>query len=102
MARQALRILTNNKMAKAKFKLGIEAQDKITGFKGTIVAKTEHITGCDRYCLQPKCVGAKDKNIEIPVPEWFDEGVLEKIGKRVITKKAVTGKKNGAYAPDPF
>lgn len=41
--------------------LGAEAESTITGFKGTITSRFEHINGCNRYHLQPK-VG-KDKTL---------------------------------------
>lgn len=52
--------------------LGVRAKCKITGFEGTVVSRVQHITGCDRYSLQPD---AKDG--KMPDAIWFDETVLE-------------------------
>jgi hypothetical protein len=34
--------------------LGAHVRDKITGFEGVVVAKTEYLTGCNRISLQSK------------------------------------------------
>ena len=59
--------------------LGEQVQDTVTGFKGTALAYTQHITGCRRIQVQPKV----DKEGKLPDPEWFDEALL------IVTKKAV-------------
>lgn len=73
-----------------KFKLGVEAKDKITGFQGIITGHAEYLTGCDQYILQPKC----EKQGAYPEANWFDEGRLELIGE-AMTKEDVKGRKNG-------
>ena len=50
--------------------LGQKAEDKVTEFYGTIVARATFLTGCDRYLLQPPCPKGKNEVID---PEWFDE-----------------------------
>ena len=50
-------------------KLGMTGTDLITGFKGTIVAFTYYITGCNQVCLTPKM--GKDGKVEDS--RWFDE-----------------------------
>ena len=37
-----------------EIKLGTACTDVITGFTGAALSKVTHITGCDRYELQPK------------------------------------------------
>lgn len=59
-------------------KLGQEARDKITGFKGIITGRAQYIYGCDQYCLVPP---AKDGQLE--ATQWFDEGRIRVIGKGV-------------------
>lgn len=59
--------------------LGSVAQDKITGFKGTVVARTDYMTGCSRYCIQPKT----DKEGKIPDDGWFDENFLKVTSKGI-------------------
>lgn len=61
------------------FELGQEVEDTITGYKGYIIARIEHITGCNTYWVQRKY---KEKE-EIKHPESFDENRLRGTGKRV-------------------
>jgi hypothetical protein len=35
-----------------KYELGSKAKDKVTGYKGLIIARTEWLYGCRRYVLQ--------------------------------------------------
>ncbi|AAT69511.1 gp35 [Alphaproteobacteria phage PhiJL001] len=67
-------------MANVMFKHenGDEAQCNITGFKGVIDARADHLYGCNRYHLQPKAT----KEGTIPDGAWFDEDGI------TITKKA--------------
>lgn len=52
--------------------LGELVRDRITGFEGTAVAKTEYLHGNARICVEPK-VG---KEGEARRAEWFDDGRL--------------------------
>lgn len=58
-----------------KFELGDTLQDKISKFKGIVVGRTDFITGCNRYLLQPKC---KNSNEYLEAIE-IDETTLIKI-----------------------
>lgn len=86
-----------------KYKLGLEAVDKITGFKGIIGWRVEYITGCDQYGLTPK---VNDKG-ETQKSEQVDENRIEIIGKGInlyeqeelIQAPAVKEKPGG---PQPF
>jgi len=53
--------------------LGDEVIDKITGFKGIVVAKTEYINGCIQYEVQPKI----DKDGKIPESTNIDKETIE-------------------------
>jgi len=66
-------------MPKYSLKLGREVEDVITGFKGFVISKTEFITGCDRYEVQPRI----DKDGMIPASENFDKEQLKVIGKGI-------------------
>lgn len=55
------------------FNLGAVARCKVTGYKGVIVTRREHLNGCWRYDLQAPC-GADGK---MPDGYIFDEKVLE-------------------------
>ena len=73
-----------------KIKLGVEARDKVTGFEGIVIARTEWMTGCDQYVLKMKV-----KKGAIPDDgQWFDEGTLEIIGSGIHSKD-VKSKEDG-------
>lgn len=75
--------------------LGDEVQDTITGFKGTVVAITKWISGCDRINVQPR-VG---KDGKIPDSCAFDEPQVKVLKK----KKAKEGShKTGGPRPNIY
>lgn len=57
---------------KFTIQLGSEVQSNISGFKGIVTSRSEHINGCNRYWVQPR-VG---KDGKIPDGVWHDEGEL--------------------------
>ena len=61
-----------------KIDMGAEVKDHVTEFKGVITARTEFISGCIQYIVQPKC----GKDGKKPEGQWFDEDRL------IVTKKA--------------
>ena len=72
-------------------KLGQEAKDKVTGFKGIIIGRSSWITGCDQYCLIMKIKAGN-------LPEdgqWFDEGRIEITGNGILPKEVKTEKNGG-------
>ena len=58
--------------------LGRTAEDKVTGFKGIVTARSTWLTGCDQYLVCPKAVENKRED-----SEWFDEGRLKVSGKAI-------------------
>jgi len=70
-----------------EIKLGDKVRDKITGFMGIAVAKTEFLNGCIQFNVLPK----GDKINKMPDEISIDEQSLEII--RV--KKKVKKKENG-------
>lgn len=56
-----------------KINLGAEVTDKVTGFKGTVIGRTEWHYGCRRYTVQPKGVKKDGKTFD---PLTFDEDAL--------------------------
>lgn len=56
-----------------KFSRGVWVKDLITGFKGVIVSRSDSLTGCNRYCIQPE-VDKEGKYIEAG---WYDEHSIE-------------------------
>lgn len=73
-----------------KFELGIEVKSIISGFKGIIVGRADHLNGCNRYWLQPKV----DKEGKYRDGYWIDEQELVIIGK---TKIKTENKKPGGF-----
>ena len=71
--------------------LGQEARDKITGFKGTLIGRSQYITGCDQYAITPKVNAAG----ETKDSQWFDEGRIEIIGRGILPEE-VKAERNGA------
>ncbi len=74
-----------------KFENGDEVKDKITGFTGVIIARTEWLNGCIRYVVQSKKRTAEGKAID----DNIDEGQL------VLTTKAKKEKKDKPGGPFP-
>ena len=72
--------------------LGDQVKDKVSGFKGVAIAKTEYLNGCFRIGVQPKV----DKDGKSCDAEWFDEPQLEIIGKKKVKEgsKKVGGPKS--------
>lgn len=48
--------------------LGDQAQDIVTGFRGTVIGRCEYLTGCEQVLLIPKV----DKDGKRTDGEWFD------------------------------
>lgn len=67
-------------MTEFKFELGEEVEDIITGLKGYIVGRCEHITGCNTYGI----IGRKKKTDgDYPASHWLDEPRLIKTGRKL-------------------
>lgn len=54
-------------------RLGDLVRDKITGFKGIAVGRTEWLNGCVRYGIQPK----EMKDSKPVESQWFDQEQIE-------------------------
>lgn len=66
-----------------QIKLGSQAKDIISGFKGTVTGYVQYISGCNQYLLSAKV--AKDGALK--ESHWFDEQRVEALGgKRVVLK----------------
>jgi len=65
-----------------KIELGTEVQSNISGFKGIVTSRSEHLNGCNRYWVSPKV----NKEGKLQDGYWFDEQEL------IITKKPVLKK----------
>lgn len=78
----------------SKINLGDEAKDRVSGFKGVCVARTEWISGCARLTLQPPT----GKDGKIPDAQTFDEPMLELVKA---AKIAMGPKITGGPRPEP-
>jgi len=58
-----------------KFKQGETLRDIVTGFTGVVVSRTDYISGCNNYRLQPR-VGEDGKLAEAV---YVDEPALERM-----------------------
>lgn len=56
-----------------KFHRGEYLRDIITGFSGVVVSRVDNLTGCNRYCLQPRI----DKDGKLVESAWIDEPTLD-------------------------
>jgi len=62
-----------------EFELGEILKDRVSGFQGVVMARTEYFTGCVHYGL---CSQSLKDNRPIDW-EWFDETRLDKVkGKK--------------------
>jgi hypothetical protein len=74
-----------------KFRLGECVRDKVTGFKGAIVSRADHISGCATYGVQPTQL--KD-GADLQDAKWFDEPRLASTGEllpEIDDREAKTG-----------
>lgn len=70
-----------------KYELGSIAKDKVTGYKGMIIARTEWLYGCRRYQIQSAELD-KGKPVD---PIGLDEEAVEIIKAAKPAKVADTG-----------
>lgn len=71
-------------MARFTIALGSIVKSNISGFKGMVTSRSEHLNGCNRYWVAPEI----DKDGKLPEGYWFDEGEL------IVTKQPKLEKKN--------
>ena len=76
-----------------KFEVGQKVKDRITGFQGIIIARTEWLNGCLRYVVQAQKRTAEGKTVD----DTIDEQQLILMEKPKEAKKKGIG---GAY-PTP-
>lgn len=71
--------------------LGVMARDKITNFTGVVTGRSQFLTGCDQYLLQPN-VG---EGGEYRDGKWFDEGRLSVQPAKPVDPADVQGERPG-------
>ena len=74
-------------------KLGKEAVDKVSGFKGIVVARHTFLNGCERYTVQP----STNEKGEMPDAHTFDEPQL-----KVLKKKEIKSESKRPGGPSPY
>lgn len=84
-------------MSEFIFKLGVQAKEKITGFKGIIIGRADHITGCNTYGLK----GGLDKDGNPQDAQWFDEGMIVITGKGITPNSVTSVEKGGPLSENP-
>ena len=72
-------------------RLGQIVKHRLTGFRGTVNARTTFLSGCVRIGV----IASKLKDGE-PNEQWFDENQLEVISAKPAEKKPPTG---GSHTP---
>lgn len=89
--------LKSLKFSQNKFELGEVLKDKVTGFKGVAMGRTDYYTGCINYGLCPQLL-KEEKSIEW---EWFDETRLIRMkkGKNVLEEPEI--KTSGPHPNSP-
>lgn len=78
-----------------KINVGDEAKDRITGFHGIVVARTEWLNKCVRISIQPREL-REGKPIEA---QTFDEEQVEVTKPAVVTTTKV--RQTGGPTPEP-
>ena len=80
-----------------KFELGELLEDRVTGFKGTVMVRAEYFTGCVCYGLLPQ----KLKDGKPMDWEWIDDGLLRRVkGGKKITFRGESEKPTGGPHPN--
>ena len=72
---------------KFKFKLGEVAKDKITGFEGVVIARSQWLNSCNTYSVQSKEL-VKGAPVE---RQHFDEPQLELVSEQEFEPVQKTG-----------
>ena len=80
---------------KMKIKLGQKYRDKVSGFEGIAVGKSDWMTGCTTVGLQP----GMDKDGKLPDLTWLDENRLELVKEKAA--KIKTDRKRGGPQDNP-
>jgi predicted extracellular nuclease len=81
-------------------RLGVLCKDIVTGFEGIAIAKTEWLSGCVRFTLQPQDISKEGAPKD---SQAFDVEQLVVVGNGVQIKKQETGgpKPEVSRAKDP-
>lgn len=76
---------------------GDEVRDKVTGFTGIAMGKTDWMFGCTRWVVQPQV----DKEKKIVDAQSFDEPALEIVRKGVVQRPRINLYGATEVTPEP-
>lgn len=69
--------------------MGDKVKDTLSGFTGVVLARSEHMTGCNQLYILP----VSDKDNDMKDGHWFDVERIEKLKAAVIeVKPRLTGR----------
>lgn len=74
--------------------LGDKVRDTLSGFTGIVMARSEHLTGCNQFHVLP----ASEKDNDLKDGQWFDVERLEKLESGVVE---FANRYTGADIPPP-
>lgn len=84
-----------------KIDLGDQVLDRVTGFVGIVVAKTEWLNGCVRYNVQPPLAKKEGETEKVPDVACFDEQQLEVLVKGVVRRNPYVLSTDATPAVEP-
>ena len=79
------------KITMFKIKMKSEVESEVTKFRGTVVARAEHLHGVNRYFIQP----VADKDGKVPSGMWIDENELVVLNAGIEDEKGDKTKPGG-------
>lgn len=79
-----------------KYEIGQILKDKITGFEGVVMARSEYYTGCNQYGLARRNL---DKDGRVGGWEWIDEIRLTLTGESIDVDHKARTENPGGPAP---
>lgn len=74
--------------------MGDGVRDTISGFRGVVLARTEHATGCNQVFVLPE----SESTSKVPEGAWFDVERIEVMEPQVLQVRSRPG---GADIPKP-
>lgn len=80
-----------------KYNQGDVLRDRITGFEGTVTARTDFYNGCVQYHLEPRSIDGKK-----PEGAWVDEQQIELVTAADPEERdEAAPRKGGGFRPQP-
>lgn len=83
-------------MSTNQFVLGQKLRHRVSGLEGIAVSRTEYLSGCVRYGVQPRVTSSSPE--KLPDASWFDVEELEFVDGGV---SEISGRPSGGDRMDP-